>query len=64
VEAGTTVTWTNGDGEPHTVTAVDGSFTSDLLQEHQTYSHSFASPGQFEYYCTIHTLMTGVVVVE
>jgi plastocyanin len=63
VKAGSTVRWTNKDEEPHTVAATDGSFHSPGMGTGATYSHSFPTPGNFEYVCSIHPSMHGTVVV-
>jgi len=64
VKVGTTVTWTNRDEEPHTVTAEDGSFRSGTLAGNSnTFSHAFTAPGSFTYHCSIHPYMTGTVEV-
>nr|WP_253869828.1 cupredoxin family copper-binding protein [Mycobacterium sp. 1164966.3] len=63
VAAGTTVTWTNHDEEPHTVAASDGSFRSPGMGTGGTFSHTFAAPGKFDYICSIHPMMHGTVVV-
>ena len=63
VEAGTTVTWTNDDGVPHTVTSTDGpgtssattsAFGSGTLQNGESFSHTFEEPGTYYYACTLH----------
>lgn len=62
VDAGDTVTWTNSSGF-HTVTECDaafsecpppGGFSSPGLTEDDTFSHTFAAPGTFPYYCEVH----------
>jgi plastocyanin len=63
VAAGTTVIWTNRDEEPHTVAASDGSFHSPGMGTGATFSHTFSSPGRFDYVCSIHPMMRGTVVV-
>src|SRR5690242_3478262 len=64
VTAGTTVTWTNRDEEPHTVAASDGSFHSGTLAgNNNTFSHTFSAPGSFTYHCAIHPYMAGTVEV-
>jgi plastocyanin len=63
VAAGATVTWTNLDEAAHTVTFRNGMADSGLLQQGQTYQHTFRSPGSFEYYCTVHPYMGGTVLV-
>jgi plastocyanin len=63
VAAGSTVTWTNIDEEPHTVVANDGSFHSPGMGSQGTYSHTFLAPGRFGYVCSIHPFMHATVVV-
>jgi plastocyanin len=63
VPAGSTVTWTNHDEEPHTVAANDGSFHSPGMGSQGTYSHTFPTAGRFDYVCSIHPFMHATVVV-
>jgi amicyanin len=63
VKAGTTVTWVNHDDDTHTVTSTVDAFRSPGLDPDETFSHTFTKPGTYEYYCTLHPLMTGKVVV-
>jgi plastocyanin len=63
VKAGSTVTWTNRDEEPHTVAASDGSFHSPGMGTGATFAHTFSTPGKFDYVCSIHPMMHGTVVV-
>lgn len=63
VAAGTTVTWTNRDEEPHTVAASDGSFHSPGMGTGATYTHTFTDAGTYDYVCSIHPMMHGTVVV-
>jgi plastocyanin len=63
VKAGSTVTWTNRDEEPHTVAATDGSFHSPGMGTGATFTHTFATAGTFNYVCSIHPSMHGTVVV-
>jgi len=64
VPVGTTVTWTNQDNMVHTVTAVDGSFDSGFLDAGATWSYTFDTPGEFEYFCAPHPWMRAKVIVE
>lgn len=64
VAAGTTVTWTNNDDIPHTVRAVDGSFRSKPMDSADSYSFTFARPGVYAYFCSIHPKMVGKVIVK
>ena len=61
--AGSTVTWTNRDEEPHTVVANDGSFHSPGMGSQATFSYTFAKAGTFDYVCSIHPFMHATVVV-
>jgi plastocyanin len=65
VSAGDTVIWTYGsDPEPHTVTADDGSFGSnDIEEEGGTFEQAFDEAGEFPYFCEIHSSMRGLVTV-
>jgi len=63
VEKGTTVGWKNKDNIAHTVAALDDSFTSETLNQDDTYSHTFDEVGTFEYECSIHPSMRGRVIV-
>ena len=58
-----TVTWTNEDTLPHTVTAVDGRFDSGILDPGATFSWTFDAPGSFAYQCQLHPTMQGTVTV-
>lgn len=65
VAPGTTVTWVNQDDIPHTVVASDGkSFRSKVLDTGDRFSFTFARPGRFGYFCSIHPHMTGTVLVK
>jgi plastocyanin len=65
VAAGTTVTWTNVGGQPHTATAEDGSFDTGVLTTGERASHTFTESGTYPYVCTLHeNTMQGVVIVR
>ena len=64
VKAGATVTWTNRDDIPHTVTSSSKVFRSNALDTDDKYVFTFATPGVYEYFCSLHPHMTGTVVVE
>jgi plastocyanin len=46
ISVGSTVTWTNHDGTPHTVMSMDGLFDSGRLDQGDTFSQTFDSPGE------------------
>jgi plastocyanin len=74
VSVGTTVTWTNNDSQPHTVTSgsngqPDNKFNSSpnftpLLNPGQTFSFTFTEAGEYPYYCMLHPNMVGTVNVS
>ena len=69
VAPGTTVTWTNRDNILHTVTSgsarqADGSVDERLDGPGSTARVTFEDAGRYEYFCSRHTGMRGVVVVE
>ena len=63
VRAGTTVTWTNQDSAPHSVTFKNGMKDSGLLSQGQSFSYTFNTPGTYQYYCTVHPYMVATVTV-
>lgn len=63
VKQGTTVTWTNNDSTGHTITGNNGGPASGTVQPGQTYSYTFSTIGTFNYHCSIHSYMTGIVTV-
>lgn len=72
IDAGTKVTWRNGDAVAHNVKksadAVDFGapfgIDSDKFGPGKTYSFTFTKPGTYLYQCTIHAGMTGQVEVR
>ena len=65
VDAGTTVTWTNHDDVPHTVTSDDKTtFASKGLDTDDTFAFRFTKPGTYDYFCSIHPVMTATVIVK
>jgi plastocyanin len=64
VKAGDTVTWINHDDIPHTVTSKTFIFRSKAMDTDDKFSFTFATPGSFPYFCSLHPHMTGTIVVE
>src|SRR6516165_11635826 len=64
VAAGSTVTWTNKDDEPHTVVSEGGLFRSAALDTNESFSFRFEKPGTYRYTCSIHPRMVGTIVVR
>ena len=63
VRVGTTVTWTNQDNVPHSITFKNGMKDSGLLYQGQSFSYTFNTPGTYQYYCTVHLYMVATVTV-
>ncbi|WP_413809095.1 cupredoxin family copper-binding protein [Streptomyces sp. OE57] len=65
VHVGDTVQWTNSDEAPHTVTTTKGpkKFDSGTLNKGDSWSHTFTTPGTYEYYCAVHPDMTASITV-
>lgn len=65
VSVGTTVTWTNQDGDAHTVTSqgTGGPLASPSMTTGARYSYTFTKAGTYSYLCTIHPFMTATVRV-
>ena len=63
VKTGDTVQFVNDDEVAHTVTASDKSFDSGNMDQHATWSHTFAKAGTYAYICTYHPYMKGTIVV-
>ena len=70
IMSGDTITWTNRDSTPHTVTSGDGSnttpngiFDSSIITKEKTYSFTFDNAGNYPYYCILHPNMIGEVKV-
>jgi plastocyanin len=63
VPLGSTVTWRNAGEAPHTVTAEDGSFDSEMVAAGGSWSRTFDTAGAFNYFCAFHPDMRGTVTV-
>lgn len=63
IPRGTRVRWVNRGEVSHTTTSTTGVWDSGVLQPGETFGRVFRSRGTFRYRCTIHTDMTGKVVV-
>ncbi|MDW3685128.1 cupredoxin family copper-binding protein [Cupriavidus sp. CV2] len=64
IKAGSTVTWKNLDGEPHTVVNDAGLFRSGALDQNDTYKFKFDKPGVYSIFCGIHPNMKATITVQ
>ncbi|MGB9069250.1 MAG: cupredoxin family copper-binding protein [Candidatus Acidiferrales bacterium] len=63
VPKGTKVTWVNHDDVPHTVVS-GGAFRSQALDTDDTFSFIFTEAGSYSYFCSVHPMMVGRVIVK
>ena len=64
VAVGTTVKWVNHDDIPHTIVQKKTTFRSKALDTDDSYSYTFTSAGDFDYFCGLHPHMVGKVIVK
>ena len=64
ITPGQTITWTNTDAVPHTVTSADRLWDSGPLPPGESYSLTLDQPGTYAYGCSIHPFMRATVVVQ
>ena len=64
IKAGSTVTWKNLDGEPHTVVNDAGLFRSSALDQNDTFQFRFDKPGVYKIFCGIHPTMKETIIVQ
>jgi plastocyanin len=64
IKAGSTVTWTNMDDEPHTAVSDTGLFKSGGMDTNDSFSFKFDKPGTYHYTCSIHPRMVGTIIVQ
>lgn len=64
ISAGETVRFTNNDSMKHTATADDASWGTGTLNQGDTFTKRFSTPGTYTYHCSYHSTMTGTIIVE
>src|SRR5688500_7431657 len=63
-KVGDVLTWTNGDGVPHTATYKDDpACTTERLGQGESGGLTFSAAGTYAFFCQIHTDMTGTIEV-
>jgi len=64
VRVGSKLTWRNRDDVPHKIQSTDNRFAgSPLLDTRAQYTAGFPESGEFPYFCSLHPVMQGKVVV-
>lgn len=71
VSAGETIAFDNVDANYHTVTSVasgtsdhDGKFDSGILKAGDSYELTLDESGTYDYFCSLHTGMKGIIIVS
>jgi plastocyanin len=64
VKPGTHVIFKNQDDLPHTVVIPDMKVSSSMMDTDGSYEADFEKPGEFKYFCGVHPMMTGKVIVK
>ena len=70
IKTGDTVKWINEDDRWHPIASIPGQGTSDKelssspIPPGGSWSHTFRKTGEYPYFCYIHYVMMGAVIVE
>ncbi|HEY8794675.1 MAG TPA: cupredoxin domain-containing protein [Gemmatimonadaceae bacterium] len=65
IAKGERVTWTNDDDVPHRIQSANSAFVpSAVLDTRASYDVALAKPGEYQYFCSLHPMMTGSIVVS
>ena len=70
IKVGETVAWINEDDRGHTIASIPGQGTNDKelftspIPTGKSWSHTFKKAGEYPYFCYIHYVMMGVIIVE
>ena len=64
IAAGDIVTFINEDSASHSATDLSGAFDTGLLSKGQQASLTFGSAGTFNYRCTPHSNMRGMITIS
>ena len=64
IDAGAAIQWTNRDQTIHNIVSKDGKFASPGLDTGDTWTYTFAQPGDYPYFCALHPHMTGIIHVR
>lgn len=70
IKVGDTVKWINEDDRKHVIASIPGKGTNDKelfapqIAPGSSWSHTFSKPGDYPYFCYIHYVMMGAIIVE
>ena len=61
---GETITWTNSDAAPHTVTLDDGACDTGHIAQNASAGLVFDAAGTYPFHCTVHPNMKGTITIQ
>ena len=64
VKPGEHIVFKNQDDLPHSIVIPDMKVKSAILDTDQSYEAAFDKPGEYKFFCGIHPMMTGKVIVK
>lgn len=70
IKVGETVKWINDDERGHPIASIPGKGTNDKelfsspIPPGKSWSHAFTKAGEYPYFCYIHYVMMGAVIVD
>lgn len=70
IKVGDSVKWINDDDRRHPIASIPGQGTNDkelfspIMPPGGSWSHTFIKAGEYPYFCYIHRVMMGAVIVE
>jgi plastocyanin len=65
VQSGTKIVWINNDDVPHLIVSTQNKFRqSPVLDTNQRFAITLTKPGSYDYFCSLHPVMQGRIVVQ
>jgi plastocyanin len=64
ISPGTKVTWVNRDDIPHAIAEKGLAFKSKAMDTDETFTRTFDTAGEIDYFCSLHPHMTGRIIVK
>ena len=65
IAKGERITWRNDDDVPHRIQSANMAFApSSVLDTRASYDVTLTAPGDYSYFCSLHPMMTGSIVVR
>jgi Icc protein len=65
VKSGTKVVWINNDDVPHLIVSTQNKFRqSQVLDTNQRFAVTLTKPGTYDYFCSLHPMMQGKIIVQ